>query len=90
MNKTLIALAAAGAFAVTGLAIAPATAAPLAPKHLGFNAQQTGNHVEQVRHRRHLRRHVPRHFWAPGPWAFRGIPYHHCFRVHRGGYICYF
>lgn len=89
MKKTLIALAAATGFAAAGLALTPATAAPLTPKHLGFSAQEVGK-VQQVRHRRNIRRHVRRHFRAPGPWAFRGVPYHRCFRVHRGGYICYF
>lgn len=99
MNKTLIALAAAG-FALAGFA-APAAAAPLAPKQLGFAVQEAGSQAEQVRydrrraHRhyrhghRHAHRHVyPRHFWAPGPWAFRGVPHHRCFPV-RGGYVCY-
>ena len=97
MNKTLIALAAAVGFTAAGLAIA--SAAPLAPKQLGFSIQEAGNQIEQVRHERRradrrysyrhdrmLRRH---HFWAPGPWAFRGLPHHNCFQV-RGGYVCYF
>jgi hypothetical protein len=97
MNKPLIALAAAG-FAIAGLAITPAAAAPIAPKQLGYVYQQAGNKIEQVRHdRRRAHRHAHRahdrkwrrHFWAPGPWAFRGLPYHHCFPV-RGGYVCYF
>jgi hypothetical protein len=97
MNKTLIALTAAAGFAAAGLAIAPASAAPIAPKQLGHAYQQAGNQIEQVRHdRRRASRHVHRghrqvrrHFWAPGPWAFRGLGYQKCFPV-RGGYICYF
>jgi hypothetical protein len=90
MNKTLIALTAAAGFAVAGLAVSPAAAAPLAPKYLGFSTHQASQ-VELASHRHYrLRRHVVRrHFWAPGPWAFRGLPYHHCFPV-RGGYYCYF
>jgi hypothetical protein len=94
MNKPLIAFAAVAGFAIAGLAITPAAAAPIAPKQLGFTIQHAGNQIEQVRHNRR-RAHRPhyrfsrRHFWAPGPWAFRGLPYHHCFRV-RGGYVCYF
>jgi hypothetical protein len=99
MNKTLIALTAAAGFAAAGLAIAPASAAPIAPKQIGHAYQQAGNQVEQVRHdrrrdrraHRHWRghRHAQRHFWAPGPWAFRGLGYQNCFPV-RGGYVCYF
>lgn len=90
MNKTLIALIAAAGFAAAGLAIAPAAAAPFAPKQLGFGTHETSQ-AELVRHRhRHAHRSVHRrHFWAPGPWAFRGAPSHHCFPV-RGGYFCYY
>jgi Ni/Co efflux regulator RcnB len=95
MNKTLIALTAAAGFVAAGLAIAPAAAAPIAPKQLSHAYQQAGNNIQQVRHdrrraHRHVQRHhrfARRHFWAPGPWAFRG--HHNCFPV-RGGYICYF
>jgi hypothetical protein len=38
----------------------------------------------------HRHKHVHRrHFWAAGPWAFRGLPRHHCHPV-RGGYVCYY
>jgi hypothetical protein len=90
MNKTLIALAAAG-FAAAGLAISPVAAAPLAPKHLGFDKHETSQ-VELARHRHrraHRHVHLRRHFWAQGPWAFRGRPYQNCFPV-RGGYYCYY
>ncbi len=90
MKKTLIALAAITGFAAAGFAVSPASAAPLAQKAFAYSAQQLGTQIEEVRHRRGVRRHVRRSFWAPGPWAFRGIPYHHCFRVPRGGYVCYF
>ena len=93
MNKTLIALAAATGFAAAALAAAPAAAAPIAPKQLGYAYQQAGNQIQQVRHdRRRANRHhriVRRHFWAPGPWAFRGAGYHNCFPV-RGGFVCYY
>jgi len=61
MRTTLIALTAAAGFGVAGLAIAPATAAPVAPAQLGHAVNTAGNQVEQVRHvRRHLRREVRR------------------------------
>lgn len=92
MRTTLIAAAVAAVFGFAGLVGAPAAAAPIAPAHIA--AKNAGNHVEQVRHvRRHVRRYVRRdfrrHFWAPGPWAFRGWPYHNCFRV-RHGFVCYY
>ncbi|MCC6948669.1 MAG: hypothetical protein IT539_12955 [Bradyrhizobiaceae bacterium] len=93
MRIALIALAAAAAFSFA----APASAAPIAPAHIAV--KNAGSQVEQVRHvrrdvRRHVRRDVRRdfrrHFWAPGPWAFRGLSYHNCIRVSRGGFVCYY
>lgn len=98
MKKTLIALTAAAGFGLAELATAPAAAAPLAPTQLGLAIGETGVQIEQVRNRRHVRQHrqirrhvrsARRHFWAPGPWAFRGLSHGNCFRV-RGGYTCYY
>jgi Ni/Co efflux regulator RcnB len=100
MKKTLIALTAAAGFAAAGLALTPAAAAPAAPGQLGLAVELTGNNATQIRRDRHRHRHVHRHvhrhkhvhrrhFWAAGPWAFRGLPRHHCHPV-RGGYVCYY
>lgn len=91
MRTTLIALATATTFGIAGFAAAPASAAPIAPAHIA--AHKVGKHVEPAHARRHVRRHirrdVRRHFWAPGPWAFRGIAPHYCFRIAHG-FICYY
>ena len=105
MKKSLIALTAAAGFVAAGLAVTPAAAAPVAPGQLAFAVELAGNKVTQVRSdrrhqnaHRHVQRHKHvhrhnhvnrRHFWAAGPWAFRGLSRHHCSPV-RGGYICYY
>jgi hypothetical protein len=91
MRNTLIALSAAAALGALGLATTPASAAPVAPAHLPALA---GTPVETVHYapphvRRHIRRELHHHFWAPGPWAFRGVPFGNCFPV-RHGYFCYY
>ena len=98
MKKSLIALTAAAGFAAAGLAFTPAVAAPVAPAQFGYAVELAGNKVTQIRSDRHRHRHVHRHvhrhkhvrqFWAAGPWAFRGLPRHHCTPI-RGGYVCYY
>jgi hypothetical protein len=90
MKTALLALTAATAFAAVGFA-APLAAAPIAPAQV---AAHKNTHVQQAhyapRHvRRHVRRDFRRHFWAAGPWAFRGLPGYHCHRIAHG-FVCYY
>jgi hypothetical protein len=92
MRTTFIALAAAATLGFAGVAATTASATPLAPAPLRHAAEHAGNRAEQVHYvYRHGPRagHFRRHFWAPGPWAFRSLPPYHCYRIAHG-FICHY
>jgi hypothetical protein len=85
--RKLIAMALLGVGAVVFSATVPAQAMPTGNAAAGVvkQAAETGNAVEEVRHRRHWRRHHHRHwrhhhhrrFYRPYYYGYYGYPYYY-------------